>query len=425
MKKFWIHSLGCQMNAYDAKRIEALLLAAGYEKTDDPAKSDAIALVTCHVREKAAEKAFSALGRLRKANPRAKFALLGCMARAEGENIIRRAPYVSVVLSPQKYHLLPDALASGGKTVDTGADRPLEKFDRLPPLSKPAAVEFLQIQEGCNMFCAYCCVPSTRGREVSRPIEQVVAEARSLAAGGTVEINLLGQNVDAYDGGGFLADAIREIARIPEIRRIRYTTSYPSKIDDDVAALYASEPKLMPLLSLPMQSGSDRILKAMRRQYTREGYMGILKKIRSARPDVKFSSDFIVGFPGETDEDFEQTLSAAKEAGFIQSFAFKYSPRPGTPAASMQNQVPEETKNKRIYALLSLLRANQDKFNRSCIGSEMEVLFTERGKNAGEIAGRNEYMQPVIANGPESTIGKIARVRIESASYANLHGETA
>jgi tRNA-2-methylthio-N6-dimethylallyladenosine synthase len=410
------------MNAYDAKRLEALLTAAGYEKTDDPARADAIALITCHVREKASEKAFSALGRLHKANPKAKIALLGCAAKAEGENVFRRAPYVSAVLSPQRYHLLPQALSGGKAVLDVGVDRGLEKFGCLPPVSKSAAAEFLQIQEGCDMFCSYCCVPFTRGREVSRPMAQVVEEAGRLALGGAVEINLLGQNVDAYDGGGTLADAIREIAKIPQIRRIRYTTSYPSKIDDGIIALYASEPKLMPLASLPMQSGSDRILSAMRRRYTREGYMGILAKIRAARPDARFSSDFIVGFPGESDADFEETLSAAKEAGFIQSFAFKYSPRPGTPAADMPDQVPEEIKDKRIYALLTRLRANQDRFNKSCIGGEMEVLFTERGKREGEIMGRNEYMQPVMADGPESLIGKIARVRIERASYANLRG---
>jgi tRNA-2-methylthio-N6-dimethylallyladenosine synthase len=422
MKTFWIHAFGCQMNAYDARRLEALMSAAGYGKADDPARADVIALVTCHIREKASEKAFSALGRLHKANPNAKFAVLGCVAKAEGENVLKRAPYVRAVLSSQRYHLLPRVLAGDAAAVDVGVDRGLEKFGCLPPIEKSFAVEFLQIQEGCDMFCSYCCVPHTRGREVSRPLASVVEEAKKLAAGGAVEINLLGQNVDAYEGGGTLADAIREIAGISEIRRIRYTTSYPSKIDDAMVALYASEPKLMPLVSLPMQSGSDRILFAMRRRYTREEYMGILAKIRSVRPDVRFSSDFIVGFPGETDEDFQKTLSAVEEAEFIQSFAFKYSPRSGTPAAEMPGQVPDEVKDKRIYALLGRLRASQDRFNRSCAGMDMDVLFTERGKKDGEIMGRNEYMQPVIAEGTEKLLGKIARVRIERGSYANLRG---
>ncbi|MDR2098955.1 MAG: tRNA (N6-isopentenyl adenosine(37)-C2)-methylthiotransferase MiaB [Rickettsiales bacterium] len=436
-KTFHIKSFGCQMNAYDSKRIAGMLRDHGYAEAESESAADAIILNTCYVRSKAAEKVFSELGRINKAlalqNRTAAIAVVGCLAKAEGENIFRRAPYVSIVLSSQKYHRLPElleqALAQHSRSIDTGLSG-LEKFASLPPVSRSDKSAFLQIQEGCDQFCTYCSVPYTRGREVSRSVADVMEEACSLNRLGALEINLVGQNVNAYDGAGEdgrrsdLASLIRKIARLPNVRRIRYTTSYPSRMSDELIALHAGEPKLMPLLYLPIQSGSNRILRLMNRKYTRESYLELISKIKAAQLAARISSDFIVGFPGETDEDFEETMSIAKQAGFIQSFPFKYSARPGTPAAAMVGQIPEDIKKRRLAALQKLLRASQDEFNKSCVGRVMEVLFSEAAKD-GRIIGRNEYQQPVIARAEAGIIGTIQKVKIKAGSYANLTGEIA
>jgi tRNA-2-methylthio-N6-dimethylallyladenosine synthase len=436
-RTFHIKAFGCQMNAYDSKRIAGMLADSGYMGTDDETAADAIILNTCYIREKAAEKVFSELGRIHKTlcalGRRAAIAVVGCVAKAEGGDIFRRAPYVSIVLSSQKYHLLPElierALARGGQAIDTGLSG-LEKFDNLPRMQYSGKAEFLQIQEGCDQFCTYCCVPATRGREVSRPVADVMREAENLDRLGALEINLLGQNVSSYNGMDEdgrqcnLAGLIRKIAKLPNVRRIRYTTSHPSRMPDELIGLFASEPKLMPLLSLPIQSGSNRILKLMNRKYTHEGYMEIVRKIKAAAPAVRISSDFIVGFPGETDKDFEDTLDIARQAGFIQSFSFKYSARPGTPAASMPGQVPPDVKKERLLILQKLLRSIQDEFNKSSVGRTTEALFTEKGGN-GMAAGRNEYQQMVIVPDMPGIAGTIRKVSIKSASYANLKGEIA
>ena len=460
---FHIKTFGCQMNVYDSTRITELLTQNKMVATDDETNADIVILNTCYIREKASAKIFSELGRLKKLYSRAKrpqpvFAVIGCVAKAEGKKIFTRAPYVSVVLSSQKYHLLPELLnkaipnvreveefqsklksasdkLSGEKApkylhlMDTDLSG-LEKFDCLPSVKKSDYVSFIQVQEGCDNFCTYCVVPNTRGREVSRPISDVVAEASHLASLGAVEVNLLGQNVDSYNGAddfgnpSNLASLISMVAKIDGIKRIRYTTSYPSKISDDMIALHATEPKLMPLVYLPIQSGSNTVLHKMNRKYTREQYLDIIAKLKSANSDIQISSDFIVGFPGETDDDFEQTLDMVNRVHFIQCYAFKYSPRPNTPAATMPNQIEPDIKSARLHRLQSLLRKSQDSFNRSCIGRTMNVLFLEQSKvDSSCIIGKNEYLQPVIVKASTSIIGKILPVHITDASYANLSGE--
>jgi tRNA-2-methylthio-N6-dimethylallyladenosine synthase len=424
-RTFYIKSFGCQMNVYDSRRIAAMLAREGYAEAA-AADADVVIFNTCYIREHASEKIFSELGRLRKAraDDPPVFAIVGCVAKAEGENVFRRAPYVSIVLSSQRYHLLPEliegAIARRSRSIDTALSG-LEKFASLPSLSSSRKIEYLQIQEGCDQCCTYCCVPNTRGREISRPLADVLKEAENLDRLGVLELCLVGQNVDAYDGGATLAGLIEKIALLPNVQRIRYTTSYPSKVADDLIALHAREPKLMPILSIPMQSGSDSVLRRMNRKYTRAQYVELVKKLRAARPDIAISSDFIVGFPGETDGDFEATLSAVREIGFVQSFSFKYSPRPNTPAASMDGQIPPEVKKERLAALQELLRAQQDAFNKSFVGMAMRVLFTEKAKSG--LLGRSEYLQPVIVVASDSLLGSIQDVRIRSASYANLRGD--
>ena len=428
MPSFSIRAFGCQMNQYDARRTSAHLESCGWTPSGDDEEADAIILFTCNVRAKAADKLFSHLGRLRETfGDGPVVAVVGCVAAAEGENIFRRAPNVSIVLSSRQYHKLPElldaALHTRAPALDIGTCG-LEKFSALPAASRAAPVEFLQIQEGCDQYCSYCCVPYTRGREESRPAKDVLAEAENLAARGAVELNLLGQNVNAYNGGMTLAALVREVAKLPQILRLRYTTSYPSLMTDEMAALHGAEPKLAPLLYLPMQSGSDRVLKNMNRKYTRAQYMDIVGKFRRANPQMRISSDFIVGFPGETDADFEETLGAVREIGFIQSFSFKFSPREGTPAAGMDGQVPDEVKTERIMRLQSLLRAGQDAFNRSCSRRRQEVLWTEISPS-GELVGRNGYQQLCIARpGGKAAelLGRMTSFTPESASYANLRG---
>ena len=447
---FHLKSFGCQMNAYDSVRITHHLIEQGFCASDCETDADIIIFNTCYIREKASAKIFSEIGRLRKLYEKNKktlpiFAILGCVAKAEGENIFKRAPFVSIVLSSQKYHLLPDFLhqviedrnqipPKGKKKkplhlINTELSG-LEKFDCLPPLEKSDKVAFIQVQEGCDNFCTYCVVPNTRGREVSRAIADIMNEAKHLNDLGVVEINLLGQNVDSFNGvdengkPSTLGDLIAKVAKLPNIQRIRYTTSYPSKITNDMIELHKSEKKLMPLVYLPIQSGSNEILHKMNRKYTREKYLEIIEKLKTANPEIQISSDFIVGFPTETEEDFQQTLDMVKKVKFIQCYAFKYSPRPHTPAATMDGQIDNKVKAERLRLLQQELRKQQDAFNKSCVGKVMQVLFTDISKvDEQYIIGKNEYLQPVIVKADKNLIGTIQNVKITSGNYANLKGE--
>lgn len=433
---FHIKTFGCQMNVYDSNRIANHLTLNKMEMVNDEKQADIIILNTCYIREKASEKVFSELGRIEKFSRKKErgpiIAVVGCVAKAEGKNIFRRAPYVSIVLSSQKYHLLPELIEQAksmkkSRLLNTELSG-LEKFSSLPKLSSSDKIAFLQIQEGCDKFCTYCVVPNTRGREISRPVADVLSEASNLNDLGVIELNLVGQNVNAYNGvdeGGTpstLAKLLIEIAKLPNIERIRYTTSYPSESTDELIELHKIESKLMPLLYLPIQSGSNKILKAMNRKYTLESYKELITKFKNANEAIQISSDFIVGFPNETEEDFDATLEIVKFAKFIQSYCFKYSPRPNTAAAKMDNQIPLRTKQERLKRLQDVLRENQEQFNKSCIGKTMKVLFTSKGKLKGEIVGKNEYLQPVIVAGDEGLIGTIQNVKIIEASYANLRG---
>jgi len=423
------------MNVYDSARMADVLAPLGYVATDAPDDADMIILNTCHIREKAAEKVYSELGRLRRLKAARKaghgrliLAVAGCVAQAEGAEILARAPHVDMVFGPQAYHRLPEMVArasrAGGAQLDT--DFPSEpKFDHLPETARVEGfAAFLTVQEGCDKFCTFCVVPYTRGAEYSRPAAAVLAEARRLVAAGAREITLLGQNVNCYhgaapDGGEWgLGRLIREVARIDGLERIRYTTSYPADVDDALIAAHAEVPKLMPFLHLPVQSGSDGVLAAMNRRHTADGYRRLVDRLRAARPDLGLSSDFIVGFPGETDADFEETLRLVREIGFIQAYSFKYSPRPGTPAAALANPVPAAVKEARLAALQDLLNAQQLDFNRGCVGRVLPVLVDRPGKHAGQMLGRSPYMQPVHADLPATLTGAIVDLRI-AAGYAN------
>ncbi len=423
------------MNVYDSARMADVLAPLGYEPADSAADADMVILNTCHIREKAAEKVFSELGRLREAKEQKNragepmiIAVAGCVAQAEGAEIRARAPFVDIVLGPQTYHRLPEMVArasrAGGVALDT--EFPVQtKFDSLPP---PGRVEnhaaFLTVQEGCDKFCTFCVVPYTRGAEYSRPAADVLDEARHLAKLGACEITLLGQNVNNYHGaapgGGdwTLGRLIRAVADIDGIERIRYTTSYPADVDADLIAAHRDVPQLMPFLHLPVQSGSDRVLAAMNRRHVSADYRRLVDRLRAAKPDLALSTDLIVGFPGETEADFEATLALVEEIGFIQSYSFKYSPRPGTPAAQMTGQVPDEVKADRLARLQVRLATNQERFNRACVGRVLSVLFDRRGRRPGQLLGRSPYMQPVHVAADDSLLGTIADLRIE-ASHAN------
>ncbi len=437
-KKMFIRTYGCQMNVYDSERMTEALTGAGYEAVDAPEDADLVLLNTCHIREKAAEKVYSELGRIRKmAAEKAergggamRVGVTGCVAQAEGEEIVRRQPLVDLVVGPQAYHRLPamlDAL-DGGAGAQVVTDFPTEdKFEALPQRAQrksPSA--FLSVQEGCDKFCAFCVVPYTRGAEFSRPVAQVMTEARRLAASGVREVTLLGQNVNAYhgegDGGAWsLARLIRAIAGIEGIERIRYTTSHPNDMDDDLIAAHADTPELMPYLHLPVQSGSDRVLKAMNRKHTAEDYLRLIERIRATRPDMALSGDFIVGFPGETDADFEDTLALVEATRYAQAFSFKYSPRPGTPASTAE-QVPEAVKDARLARLQASLRAHQTRFQEDCVGRTMPVLFEKAGREPGQLVGRSPYLQPVHAYAPETLLRRIVPVRMEAAFPNSLSG---
>jgi tRNA-2-methylthio-N6-dimethylallyladenosine synthase len=433
-KKLFIKSYGCQMNVYDSARMAEVLAPLGYQAVETADQADLVILNTCHIREKAAEKVYSDLGRLRplKSERGALLAVAGCVAQAEGEEVLRRAPYVDMVFGPQTYQRLPEMVArvvrSAGAVLDT--DFPAEpKFDSLPESDAASPVSaFLTIQEGCDKFCTFCVVPYTRGAEYSRDVAGIEREARSLVARGSAELTLLGQNVNAFHGldeGGAtlgLGQLARRLARIEGLARIRYTTSHPRDIDDELIAAHADEPKLMPYLHLPVQSGSDRILEAMNRGHGIELYHRIIGRLRSARPDLALSSDFIVGFPGETDADFEATLALIREIGFAGAFSFKYSVRPGTPAATLEHQVPEAVKDERLARLQDLLRAQQGRFNQSMIGRTLPVLFERHGRHDGQIIGRSPYWQAVHITADKSLIGHIHPIHITGAGLNSLAG---
>jgi tRNA-2-methylthio-N6-dimethylallyladenosine synthase len=438
-KKVHIKTFGCQMNAYDSERMAESLEAQGYAQTEDREDADLVILNTCHIREKAAEKVYSELGRVRMAKERRKrdgrdtiVAVAGCVAQAEGQEIIARAPAVDIVVGPQSYHRLAElieAAAVSGKGV-VATDFPAEeKFAHLPERrgkAQPSA--FVTVQEGCDKFCTFCVVPYTRGAEFSRSVEAILAEVKRLAANGTREITLLGQNVNAYHGAGpngrdwTLAGLLRLLAQLPAIERLRYTTSHPLDMDDELIALFADEPKLMPYLHLPFQAGANRILKAMNRKHSAAEYEDAIGKVREARPDIALSTDIIVGFPGETDEDFAATLALAERIRFAQAFTFKYSARPGTPAADLDSQVPEDVKRDRLHQLQRLIDRDRHNFDRATVGRRLDVLFEGRGRKPGQIAGRSPYLQAVHAEGPEGLIGRIAAVDIEAASPNSLRG---
>ncbi|MEQ8814885.1 MAG: tRNA (N6-isopentenyl adenosine(37)-C2)-methylthiotransferase MiaB [Thalassobaculum sp.] len=447
-KKLFVKTYGCQMNVYDSARMADVLAPHGYEPGDSAESADLVILNTCHIRERATEKVYSELGRLRalkdeaaRQGRRMLIGVAGCVAQAEGEEIARRAPVVDLVFGPQTYHRLPEMLvraldrytqggtgSGGARVVDT--DFPAEaKFDHLPEESRgQGAAAFLSVQEGCDKFCTFCVVPYTRGAEFSRPAAAVLAEARRLVAAGAVEITLLGQNVNAYHGesadGGIwgLGRLIRALAEIEGLARLRYTTSHPRDVDDELIAAHRDVPALMPYLHLPVQSGSDRVLAAMNRKHTAETYRRIVDRLREARPDLALSSDFIVGFPGETDLDFADTLRLVREVGYAQAYSFKYSARPGTPAADMGEAVPEAVKAERLAALQQLIGAQQTAFNRSAAGSVQPVLFERQGSRAGQLVGRGPWMQSVHADAPDRLLGRIVPVRILDGHANSLSG---
>jgi len=433
-RKLFVKTYGCQMNVYDSERMAEALAPSGYTVTDRADDADLILLNTCHIREKAAEKVYSELGRLKPlkaANPDLKIGVAGCVAQAEGAEIQRRQPLVDIVVGPQSYHRLPDLDArarSGAKALDT--DFPAEdKFDHLAarPKARRAPCAFLTVQEGCDKFCAFCVVPYTRGAESSRPVARVLDEARNLVDRGVVEITLLGQNVNAYHGEGpdgrdwGLAKLIRELAEIDGLERIRFTTSHPNDMEDDLIAAHGDCAKLMPYLHLPVQSGSDRILKAMNRKHTAEQYLRLIDRLRAARPDLLLSGDFIVGFPGETDADFEDTLSLVRAVGYGQSYSFKYSARPGTPAAD-RDPVPAAVADDRLARLQALLGDQQAAAQAAMVGRDTAVLFEKPGRLPGQVVGKSEHLHAVHAEGPERLIGQVVPVRIVEAAPHSLRG---
>ncbi|MGE3831419.1 MAG: tRNA (N6-isopentenyl adenosine(37)-C2)-methylthiotransferase MiaB [Parvibaculaceae bacterium] len=435
MKRAFIKSYGCQMNVYDSERMADLLTGIGYEIADSPVDCTLLLLNTCHIREKAAEKVYSELGKLRKIKEKqgAIIAVAGCVAQAEGEEIIRRAPVVDLVLGPQTYHKLPEFLKKHeltGKPV-VAADFPVEdKFDHLSKVKRKQGVTaFLTVQEGCDKFCTFCVVPYTRGSEFSRPVKQLVEEARRLVDSGVREITLLGQNVNAYNGLGpdgewSLARLIDHLSQIDGLKRLRFTTSHPRDMSLDLIDCLGENGKLMPYLHLPVQSGSDRILKAMNRTHTSGEYLHLIELIRAKRGDIAISGDFIVGFPGETEEDFEETLELVREVNYASAFSFKYSPRPGTPAAEMALQVPDDVKSERLSRLQALLGEQQHAFNEGCVGMTMGVLLEKPGRHDGQLIGRSPYLQSVFLNAEGCHIGDMVEVIIDGVGTNSLSAHT-
>ena len=440
-KKVFVKTFGCQMNVYDSERMTEQLGTIGYAETAEMADADLVILNTCHIREKAVDKVYSDLGRIREikderraAGRETMIAVAGCVAQAEGAEIIARAPYVDLVVGPQSYHRLPELMARAKfehrHLIETAFPDD-EKFTHLPARSSaPArsASAYLTVQEGCDKFCTFCVVPYTRGAEYSRSVDQVTAEAEKLVARGVREITLLGQNVNAYHGTGpdnqawSLARLITRLAEIDGIERLRYTTSHPRDMADDLIRAHAEVDKLMPYLHLPFQAGADRILAAMNRKHTAQDYRQTVRRIRDARPDIALSTDIIVGFPGETEDEFQRTLDLISEIGFAQAYTFKYSPRPGTPAAKIENQVSEDVKSERLVRLQALLEVEHAKFNASCVGQSVPVLFEKAGRQDGQIIGRSPYLQHVSASGSADLVGQIRTVSISSASPYSLAG---
>jgi tRNA-2-methylthio-N6-dimethylallyladenosine synthase len=444
-RKLYVKSFGCQMNVYDSRRMADTLAPQGYVETAAAEDADLVILNTCHIREKAAEKVYSELGRLRRMKEAAAtagrdlvIAVAGCVAQAEGEEIIRRQPAVDLVFGPQSYHRLPELLARvarDGKAVDT--EFPVDdKFGYLAAPSRAATQSrgvsaFVTVQEGCDKFCTFCVVPYTRGTELSRPVQKILAEVENLAAAGVREITLIGQNVNAYHGAGpdgrpwSLAQLLHGVAQIAGIDRLRYTTSHPRDMGDDLIAAHRDLPELMPQLHLPVQSGSDRILAAMNRRHSRADYLAIVERLRDARPDLALTSDFIVGFPGETESDFSATLGLVDDVGFSGAFSFKYSPRPGTPGADMDEQIDEQTKSERLQRLQQAIDRNQAAFNRRCLGCSFDVLFERHGRYPGQLVGRSPYLQPVQVTAPAALLGGIATVTITEIASNSLFGALA
>ena len=439
-RKLYIRTYGCQMNVYDSARMADVLAPLGYAQIAAAEDADMILLNTCHIREKAAEKLFSDLGRLRLLkNEKAKdgrqlvIGVAGCVAQAEGEEILARAPFVDLLLGPQTYHRLPEMIAKlargRGPVLDT--DFPPEpKFDHLPESTTPQAVSaFLSVQEGCDKFCTFCVVPYTRGAEFSRPAAAVIAEAERLVASGAREITLLGQNVNAYHGAGLdggvwgLGRLVQALAALPGLERLRYTTSHPRDMSDELIEAHRDIEKLMPFLHLPVQSGSNKMLEAMNRGHSVDDYRRIIDRLRAARPDIALSSDFIIGFPGESDEDFAATLALLRATGFAQAFSFKYSKRPGTPGAALPGQIAESVKSERLQILQELIEEQQRRFNEACAGRVLPVLFEKAGRHPGQLLGRSPYLQWVHAQAPARLEGAVLPVKITAVGPNSLAGE--
>ena len=428
---FRVKSFGCQMNVYDGERMAELLAEKGLTAASEGEAADLVVLNTCHIRERAAEKVYSDIGRLVKGggDRPPMIAVAGCVAQAEGQEIMARAPAVGLVVGPQAYHRLPemiDRAAMGDRAADT--DMPADaKFAALPARRKVGPSAFLTVQEGCDKFCTYCVVPYTRGAEISRPFQELLREAETLIEHGAREITLLGQNVNAWAGEDSkgctlgLDGLIRELAKLPELQRIRYTTSHPKDVTEGLVSCHAEVDKLMPYLHLPVQSGSNRVLKAMNRSHTADSYLRLLERFRAARPDIALSGDFIVGFPGETEAEFEETLRLVDAVGYAQAFSFKYSPRPGTPAATMDGQVPRKVMDERLQRLQAALNRDQLAFNRASVGKRCEVLVERRGKKPGQWLGKSPWLQSVFFEG-EAAIGDLVEVELAEAGPNSLHG---
>ncbi|GEP01635.1 tRNA-2-methylthio-N(6)-dimethylallyladenosine synthase [Methylobacterium haplocladii] len=436
LKKAFVKSYGCQMNAYDAGRMADLLAAEGYAATDAVEEADVVVLNTCHIREKAADKVFSEVGRLRvlkaeraERGQDTRIVVAGCVAQAEGREILARTPAVDVVVGPQSYHRLPELLAESHRRRVVDTEFPIEdKFSRLPARRTRGVTGFLTIQEGCDKFCAFCVVPYTRGAEVSRSVAAIRSEAEALVAGGVREITLIGQNVNAYHGEGTngatatLAELMRALTDLPGLLRLRYMTSHPNDMGGDLIAAHGDNPLVMPYLHLPVQSGSTRVLQAMNRKHTADDYRRIIARVRDVRPDIALSSDFIVGFPGETDAEFEETMRLVSDLTFASAFSFKYSPRPGTPAAERTDAVPESVMSERLSRLQTLLDAQRHAFNAATVGSIVEVLVEKAGRHPGQVAGKTPHLLMVQFEAPVSTIGTLQRVRIVRCGSNSLFG---
>jgi tRNA-2-methylthio-N6-dimethylallyladenosine synthase len=440
-KKLYIKTYGCQMNVYDSIKMGDLLKPHGFAMSEEPEGADMVILNTCHIREKASEKVYSELGRIRKEKDRKAangekmiIAVAGCVAQAEGEEIFQRAPFVDIVVGSQSYHSLPKLIEQVKRDAGWAIDLDFShdnKFDKLPAETGSQGVSaFLSVQEGCDKFCHFCVVPYTRGAEYSRSVAEIYREAIQLVSVGAREIHLLGQNVSAFHGEGpdgkawSLGKLIKHLAKIDGIERIRYMTSHPrDMVDEELFEAHAMEPKLMPFLHLPVQSGSTRILEMMNRKHSREHYFEVIEKFRNARPDMAFSSDFIVGYPGETDKDFEDTMDLVRRVNYSQCYSFKYSPRPGTPASMLENQVNEEVKNERLYRLQELIREQQTAYNAASLGKSVKVLFDKVARNENQVQGKSEHMQAVFAEGGEELIGCVKEVLIDKIESNSIGGK--